>query len=171
MSTAYAINGMGVVQIMKNAGSATFGELANKYFQVITAHLGNNGCNRVHVVFDHKEKEDLIKEAELARRGSSSSFEVRSPSTPVPKKWQNFISNPVNKSNLKAFLGTAWKEMAKTRLTATRNWFWQGVSFTAMTRSLSLKIKRSLLHSLSISCGNALKCNADGKQPVIYDCY
>ena len=28
-----------------------------------------------------------------------------------------------------------------------------------------------LLHSLSISCGNTLKCKADGKQPVIYDCY
>ena len=93
MSTAYVINGMGVVQIMKNAGSATFGELANKYFQVITAHLGNNGCNCVHVVFYRKEKEDLIKEAEHARRGSSSSFEVRisGPSTPVPKKWQNFL--------------------------------------------------------------------------------
>ena len=88
----------------------------------------------------------MIKEAHHAQRGSSSSFEKRisGPSTPVPKKWQNFISNPVNKSNLKAFLGTAWKEMAKTKLAGTRNWFWQGVSFTAMTRSLSLKIKRIL---------------------------
>ena len=109
---------MAVVQMMKNAGSATFGELANKYFQLITAHLGNNGCNRVDVVFDRYDKEDSIKEAERARRGSSSSFEVRisDPSTPVPKKWQNFISNPVNKTNLKAFLGSTWKEMAKTRL-------------------------------------------------------
>ena len=118
MSTAYVIDGMAVVQMMKNAGSATFGELANKYFQLITAHLGNNGCNRVDVVFDRYDKEDSIKEAERARRGSSSSFEVRisGPSTPVPKKWQNFISNPVNKTNLKAFLGSTWKEMAKTRL-------------------------------------------------------
>ena len=123
MSTAYNTDGMTVVQMMKNAGSATFGELANKYFQVITAHLGNNGRNCVDVVFDHNENEELIKEAHHARRGSSSSFEMRisGPSTPVPKKWQNFISNPVNKSNLKAFLGTAWKEMAKTRLAATRN--------------------------------------------------
>ena len=118
ISTAYVIDGMAVVQMMKNAGSATFGELANKYFQLITAHLGNNGCNRVDVVFDRYDKEDSIKEAERARRGSSSSFEVRisGPSTPVPKKWQNFISNPVNKTNLKAFLGSMWKEMAKTRL-------------------------------------------------------
>ena len=81
---------MAVVQMMKNAGSATFGELANKYFQLITAHLGNNGCNRVDVVFDRYDKEDSIKEAERAQRGSSSSFEVRisGPSTPFPKKWQ-----------------------------------------------------------------------------------
>ena len=38
MSTAYVIDGMAVVQ-MKSAGSATFGGLANKYFQVITAHV------------------------------------------------------------------------------------------------------------------------------------
>ena len=141
-STAYVIDSMAVVQIMKKAaGSATFGELTNK---VIIAHLGNDGRHCVDVVFDRNEKEDLIKEAQHARRGSSSSFEVQSPSSPVLKKWQNFISNHVNKSNLKAFLGTAWKEMAKTRLAVTRNWFWQGVSFTVMTRSLSLKIKRIL---------------------------
>ena len=58
ISTAYVIDGMAVVQMMKNAGSATFGELANKYFQLITAHLGNNGCNRVDVVFDRYNKED-----------------------------------------------------------------------------------------------------------------
>ena len=123
MSTAYVIDGMAVVQMMKNAGSATFGELANKYFQVITAHLSNNGRNCVDVVFDHNENEDLIKEAERAQRGSSSSFEVRisGPSTPFPKKWQNVISNPVNKTNLKAFLGSTWKEMAKTRLAGALN--------------------------------------------------
>lgn len=123
-STAYVIDGMAVVQIKKKAaGSVTFGELTNKYFQVITAHLDNNGRHCVDVVFDCNEKEDLIKEAHHAQRGSSSSFEMRisGSSTPVPKKWQNFVSNPVNKSNLKAFLGTAWKEMAKTRLAATRN--------------------------------------------------
>ena len=138
MSTACVIDGMAVGQIMKNIDSATFGELTNKYFQVITVHLSNNGCNCVDVVFDRNEKEDSIKEAEIALRGSSSSFEVQisGSSTPVPKKWQNFISNHVNKSNLKAFLGSAWKEMAKTRLAATRNWCWQGVSFTTMTRSL-----------------------------------
>jgi len=40
MSTAYVIDGKAAGEIMKNAGWATFGELTNKYFQVITAHLG-----------------------------------------------------------------------------------------------------------------------------------
>ena len=168
MSTAYVIDGKAAGQIMKNAGSATFGQLTNKYFQVITVHLGNNGHNCMdHVVFDHNEKEDSIKEAEHARRGSSSSFEVQisGPSTPVPKKWKNFIFNPVNKNSLKAFLGTAWKEMAKTRLEATRNWCWQGVSFIAMTHSLSFKIERSLsfIHCQLVVV-MLLKCKADGKQ-------
>ena len=90
----------------------------SKYFQVVTAHLGNNGCNRVDVVFDRYNKEDSIKEAERARRGSSSRYEVRisGPSTRVLKKWQNFICNPVNKTNLKVFLGSTWKEMAKAKL-------------------------------------------------------
>ena len=117
-STAHVIDGMAVVQMMKNAGSATFGELANNYFQLITAHLGNNGCNRVDVVFYHYDKEDSIKESERARRGSSSSFEVQISglSILVPEKSQNFNSNPVNKTNLKAFLGSTGKEMAKTSL-------------------------------------------------------
>lgn len=78
MSTAYVIDGMAVVQIMKNAGSVTFGELTNKYmyFQVITIHFGNNGSNRVDVVFDPNDKEHSMKEAEHVRRGSSSNFEV-----------------------------------------------------------------------------------------------
>lgn len=121
---------MAMVQMMKRAGLATFGELASKYFQVITAHLGNNGCNRVDVIFDCYDKEDSIKEAECARRGSSLSYEVRTsgPSTPVPKKWHNFISNCVNKSNLKVFLSSAWKDMAKAKLAADRNRCWWGFS-------------------------------------------
>lgn len=78
----------------------------------------------------------------------------------------------MNKSNLKAFLGTARKEMAKTRLDATTNWCWQGVSFTAMTHSVSLKIKRiSCFIHCQLVVVMLLKFNADGKQHVIYDCY
>ncbi|KAK3746863.1 hypothetical protein QZH41_000037 [Actinostola sp. cb2023] len=118
LSTAYLIDGMAVVQMMRSVNSATFGELARKYFGVITAQLGKNGCNRVDVIFDRYDKEDSIKEGERDRRGSSSSYEVRisGPATPVPKKWNTFISNPVNKTNLKIYLSGAWKEMAKTEL-------------------------------------------------------
>ena len=118
LSTAYIIDGMAIVQMVRSAGSATFGELAEKYFNFITAQLGKNGCNRVDVVFDRYDKEDTIKADEHARRGSSTSYEVRisGPATPVPKKWNNFISNPLNKTNLKTFLSTLWIEIAKRRL-------------------------------------------------------
>ena len=117
-STAYIIDGMAAVQMMKTAGAATFGELAGKYFDAITAPLGNNGCNRVDVVFDRYDKEESIKEGERARRGSSSGYEVRiaGPSTRVPKKWITFISNPRNKTNLKIFLSNTWVKMAQIKL-------------------------------------------------------
>ena len=85
MSTAYVIDGMAVVQMMKNAGSVTFGELTNRYiyFQVITTHFENNGSNRVDVVFDRNDKEHSMKEAEHVRRGSSSNFEVRISAHPL----------------------------------------------------------------------------------------
>jgi len=107
-STTYVIDGMAVVQMMKSVGSATFGENVKRYFDVITAQLGKNGCNRGDVIFDRYHKEDSIKEAERTRRGSSASFEVRisGPSTPVSKTWTNFIYNPTNKTSLKVFLGS-----------------------------------------------------------------
>ena len=41
LSTAYIIiDGMAIVQMVRSAGSATFGELAQKYFNFITAKLG-----------------------------------------------------------------------------------------------------------------------------------
>ena len=41
LSTAYIIiDGMAIVQMARSAGSATFGELAKKYFNFITANLG-----------------------------------------------------------------------------------------------------------------------------------
>lgn len=117
-STAYILDGMAVVQMLNSKGSTTFGELAKKYFDVISAQLGKKGCSRIDVVFDRYDKQESIKEAERARRGSSSSFEVRisGPTTPLPKKWLNYISNPINKTNLKIFLGSMWKDMAKAKL-------------------------------------------------------
>ena len=55
---------MAVVQMMRNAGSATFGELANKYFQLITAHLliamTRKTRSRKQSVFEGDERQQLV---------------------------------------------------------------------------------------------------------------
>lgn len=116
--TAYVLDGMAVVQMVKTAGARTFGELANNYYNTITAPLGKCNCNRVDVVFDRYDKEHSIKESERQRRGSSSGYEIRiaGPSTPVPKQWLRYISNPVNKTNLQKFLSDEWTAIAKSKL-------------------------------------------------------
>ena len=59
-----------------------------------------------------------IKSHERSRRGSSSALEVKinSPSTPVPKQWAKYISNPRNKTNLCTFLTQALSELGKKKL-------------------------------------------------------
>jgi hypothetical protein len=37
--TAYILDGMAIVQMVKTAGACTFGELASNYFNTITAPL------------------------------------------------------------------------------------------------------------------------------------
>lgn len=97
----------------------TFGELATKYFQIITAPLSENNCNRVDVVFDHYDRPDSIKGGERERRGACTGFEIKitGPSTPIPKQWQKYISNPKNKASLQVFLSYIWCEMAQSNLT------------------------------------------------------
>jgi hypothetical protein len=52
MRTTLIIDGMAQVQMVRTGNVATFGELAKKHFQLVTAPLGQNGCDRVDVVFD-----------------------------------------------------------------------------------------------------------------------
>ena len=118
MFTAHIIDGMAVVQAAKSAGARTFGELASKYFNIITAPLSWNNCNRVDVVFDHYDKPVSIKSGERERRGPSSGFEIKiaGPHTPIPNQWQKYINNPKNKANLEVFLSKKWTEMAYSNL-------------------------------------------------------
>jgi hypothetical protein len=104
--------------MVKTAGANTFGEMATRYFDTITSPLGHNNCNRVDVVFDRYDKQDSIKESERQRRGSSSGYEIKitGPNTPVPKKWNAYISNPVNKIHLQNFLSKTWTEIGTNRL-------------------------------------------------------
>ena len=63
-------------------------------------------------------REMSIKSHERLRRGSSSAFEVKinSPSTPVPKQWGKYISNPRNKTNLCTILTQALSELGKKKV-------------------------------------------------------
>ena len=44
VSTAYIIDGMAVIQMVKSGGAATFGELASTHYNTLTSSLGQNGC-------------------------------------------------------------------------------------------------------------------------------
>ena len=88
----------------KSAGTSTFGDLSEKYYNIFTAPLFSNNCVQVHVVFD-QYWENSIKEGERERRGASVGLEVQigGPTTPVPKQWGKNISNPKNKVRLRLF--------------------------------------------------------------------
>ena len=115
--TANIIDGMAAVQMIKTAGTSTFGKMASHYFNTVTAPLGKNNCSRVDIVLDRYEKVDSIKESER-RRGSTSGYEIKiaGPHTAVPNNWNAYISNPVNKINLQRFLGRIWTEIGKNTL-------------------------------------------------------
>ena len=42
--------------------------------------------------------------------------QIRSPATPIPKRWQKFIKNKQNTVNLSAFLASSWRQIAEERL-------------------------------------------------------
>lgn len=51
-ATAQIIDGMVLVQMLKSGGAPTFGDLANKYYDMVTVPCRQPGCNRVDVVFE-----------------------------------------------------------------------------------------------------------------------
>ena len=96
--TVVIIDGMAVIQMSRSAGASTFGELSEKYYNIFSAPLFSNNCEQVHVVFD-QYWENSIKGGERQRRGASVGLEVQigGPTTPVPRQWGKYISNPKNK--------------------------------------------------------------------------
>lgn len=117
VTTAYMMDGMASVQMMKSGGAATFGELAEKHFNLISAPFSQHGCTRVDVVFDRYVQKS-IKDGERSRRGETTALEIKisGPTSPVPKHWAKYIANPQNKKNLCAFLGDTWCMMAQKQL-------------------------------------------------------
>ena len=108
--TAFVIDAMAMVKMIKVVGVTTFGALADKYWEAFTKALNQNDCNRIDIVFDRYEKKDSIKEQTRLKRGSSSSLEIKiaGENTPIPTRWNKFMSNPVNKANLTNFLCERW---------------------------------------------------------------
>ena len=112
---------MALVQVLKSAGSSTFGELASKYFKAITTSLAS--CKEVHIVFD-QYWDASIKAGERACRGSlNASLEVKihGPSTPVPKQWGKYIPTPQNKINLYDFLSESFCILGRQQLPPEKN--------------------------------------------------
>jgi len=117
LPTAFLIDAMALIQMVKSSGSATFGELSQKYEDIVAITLRQNICTRVDLIFD-QYRSVSIKAGERSRRGESSSLEVNihNGSTPVPKQWKKFISNPKNKENLAEFLCKSFSEHLPARL-------------------------------------------------------
>ena len=49
--TAYILDAMTIVQMLRFAGALTFGEIAAKYFELLASYY-QQGCHRLDVVFD-----------------------------------------------------------------------------------------------------------------------
>ena len=120
MPTVYILDAMALVQTLKFGAASTFGEMASKYFEVLTAYY-RQGCQRLDVVFDQYWQLS-IKAGEWKKRGEASTLEVRihGESTPVPKQFPKYISNAANKVSLSAFLTMAWVELGKRLLPEDR---------------------------------------------------
>jgi len=120
-ATAWIIDGMAIIQMLKSAGAKCFGELSDELFAVVCRPLNSDAtCTRVDVIFDRYDTINSIKGLERERRQSVSSFEVmiHGRQTPLPQQWGKYISNPSNKSNLARFLSEAWTSKAQTHLKA-----------------------------------------------------
>ncbi len=106
-----------MAQMVKTGGASTFGELASKYYSIVTAPLHNKGYRQVDLVFDQYRNQP-IKGAERLKRGATSAFEVKihSAATPIPKQWTKYIANPTNKINLCNFMVKALCQMGMEKL-------------------------------------------------------
>ena len=80
----------------------TCGELAENIF----SHLPRS--SKVDFVSD-TYKADSIKNAEIARRGTSQEFLIKGPSTKVPRDFKHFHLNTQNKIQLIQLLRQAWR--------------------------------------------------------------
>ena len=95
LPTAFLVDAIALIQMVKSSGTTTFGELSQKYEDIVAITLRQNICTRVDLIFDHCRSVS-IKAGERSRRGESSSLEVNihNRSTPVPKQWKKIHLKP-----------------------------------------------------------------------------
>ena len=67
-TTVQIIDGMALVHMLKSGGAPTFGDLADRYYDMVTAPYRQPGCNRVDVVFDRYDRVHSIKSWERKKR-------------------------------------------------------------------------------------------------------
>ena len=75
-STAFILDGMAFVHMLKAGGISTFGALAERQYDLMTASFGHNWCKRVDVVFDQYQNLS-IKTEEHEKQGTSSGLEIK----------------------------------------------------------------------------------------------
>ena len=116
LRTTVIIDAMALIQMVKSAGTATFGQMAGKYFDIITRISSQDNCTQVDLIFD-QYRTMSIKTAEIL----SMEIKIHNQNTPVPNQWKKFISNPKNKRNLATFLCESLCNMLNTQLHPWQN--------------------------------------------------
>ena len=111
-TSVHILDGMALVQIVKSRSAKTFGEMAAKYFPIITDPLRQSNCNRVDIVFDQYWTVS-IKAEERLRRGSANSLEIK---INGPKQWVKYMANPQNKVKLCHFLTESLCNLGQEKL-------------------------------------------------------
>ena len=116
--TAWMIDGMAIIQMMKHSALKTFNDLSRFLFNQIIRIFESADVKRVDVLFDRYDVPNSIKSLERERRNQATAFEVRitNPNTPLPKQWDKFLADPRNKRNLTEFLSNSWITLASSSL-------------------------------------------------------
>jgi len=120
-TTVHILDGMALVQMAKSDGVKTFGEMAAKYFPIITDPLRQSNCNRVDIVCDQYRKVS-IKAEECLRQGSPNSLEIKinGATTSVPTQWVKYMANPQYKVNLCLFLTESFRNLGQEKLSLNK---------------------------------------------------
>ena len=113
------LDGAAIVQMLKVVGVSTFEQYANDIFKpYVTSIL--RAVDRIDIVWN-SYKADSLKASTREKRGKGICLRV-SPSTAVPKNWQDFLRVDDNKQELFHYLSqccVSWTLDANKEIVAT----------------------------------------------------